>query len=132
MSKNYCPCSTTNVANLANANLKPTVICEQIGSADVYNQCGLPCGGNANLKDLAACPEQIFVENPYGNQCVKSLAEQAACPPPNCDVPVSLVPCKVLIDSLAESTACSTAGEFSLVKQTKHSKKSKKVRSLKK
>ncbi len=95
-----CPCSNANAAPLANANLKPIVVCP----GDLYDptaKCGTACGGNANLKPLAACPGQLCVEDPYGTQCVKSLAEQSACPPFQCPVPVvNLTPCKTLVNSL--------------------------------
>ena len=98
--RQVCPCPLAKV-NSANANLKATYGCRPLPYNPI-EACGTPCGGNANLKPLAELCQEIYVESPFGTQCVKSLAEQMACPPTVCEVFPLGTQCKILVNSLTD------------------------------
>ena len=98
--RQVCPCPIAKV-NPANANLKATYGCRPLAFNPI-EACGTPCGGNANLKALAELCDDIYVEDPFGTQCVKSLVEQMACPPTVCEVFPLGTQCKELVNSLAD------------------------------
>lgn len=93
-----CPCPVVQSLP-TNANLKPIAACQPKPFIPT-EKCGTGCSRNLNLKDLVACPETLCVFSPYGEQCVKSLAEQSACGPFVCPRPVVAGPCKTLVDAV--------------------------------
>lgn len=108
-----CPCVNRKALD-CNAK-KPIALCNPMFISP-YDICGTECGGNANLKPVVICDEQICVESPFGTQCVKSLAEQVACPPFVPERQVAPARCRVLVNSL---TCCNPRNPNLITKAVK-------------
>ena len=92
-----CPCANRKPLD-CNAK-KPIAICNP-PPFNPYDKCGTSCLFNQNLKPVAICSDSLCIESPFGTQCVKSLAEQVACPPFLPERQVAPARCKVLVNSL--------------------------------